>query len=154
MVNKCVVPGGPALTQKLLIVWGKDDEQSVSNNIWLLEIDEENNYGSLKWKKVYCNCVHRKMIIVLRLRVVIQGDYTSLFQLPPQANIQTTAWHIAQPYYVDGIQECSVIVFGGNAYLNKTLPGSPRIAVNNFKILEFGEFSCDCSIRVFNYLKS
>ena len=40
-------------------------------------------------------------------------------------------------------------MFGGNAYVNKTLPGSPRIAVNNFKIFEFGEFGSDCSIRVF-----
>jgi len=77
-------------------------------------------------------------------------SYTLLFQFPPQPNIQSTAWHIAQPCYVDGVQECLVVVFGGNAYVNKTLPGSPRIAVNNFKILEFGEFECDCFIRAFS----
>lgn len=63
-----------------------------------------------------------------------------LLQFPPQVNIQPTAWHVAQPYYSDGIQECSVVVFGGNAYIKKTLPGSPRIAVNSFKILNFGKF--------------
>jgi len=63
----------------------------------------------------------------------------TVLQFASQANIQPTAWHIAQPYYADGIQECSVVVFGGNAYVNKTIPGSPRIAVNNFKILEFGK---------------
>ena len=53
--------------------------------------------------------------------------------------MRPTAWHIAQPYYRDGIQECSVVVFGGNGFVKKTLPGSPRIAVNDLKILEFGK---------------
>jgi len=53
--------------------------------------------------------------------------------------MRPTSWHTAQPYYKDGIQECSVVVFGGNGYVNKTLPGSPRIAVNDLKILEFGK---------------
>ena len=53
--------------------------------------------------------------------------------------MRPTAWHIAQPYYSDGMQECLVVVFGGNGYVNKTLPGSPRIAVNDLKILEFGK---------------
>ena len=51
MVNKCLVPGRPPLTQKVLIAWGKDDEQAINEHMWLLEIDE-NNYSSLKWKKV------------------------------------------------------------------------------------------------------
>ena len=66
-------------------------------------------------------------------------------------NHQPTAWHIAQPYYSDGIQECSVVVFGGNGYINKTLPGSPRIAVNSFKILNFGELGLTVLLECFDY---
>lgn len=74
--------------------------------------------------------------------------YFLSFQFPPLSNVQATAWHIAQPYFSDGVQECSVVVFGGNAYVNKTLPGSPRIAVNNLKIFEFGKLT-GCSNRIF-----
>ena len=52
VVNKCLVPGRPPLTQKVLVAWGKDGEQAIHDNMWLLEIDE-NNYSSLKWKKVF-----------------------------------------------------------------------------------------------------
>ena len=41
----------PLLTQKLLIAWGKDGDQAIHNDIWLLEIDR-NDYSSLKWRKV------------------------------------------------------------------------------------------------------
>ena len=64
--------------------------------------------------------------------------------------MQPTAWHIAQPCYSDGIQECSVVVFGGNGYVNKTLPGSPRIAVNDLKILEFGKLEVIALLEYFN----
>ena len=136
VVNKSLVPGRPPLTQELLVVWGKDGDQSISNDMWLLEIDT-NNYSSLKWKKVFYVLFQR------------QRYNFFLFQLPPQANIQPTAWHIAQPYYTDGVQTCSVVVFGGNAYVNKTLPGSPRIAVSNLKIFKFGEYECEHCIRMF-----
>ena len=63
--------------------------------------------------------------------------------------MRPTAWHIAQPYYSDGMQECSVIVFGGNGYVKKTLPGSPRIAVNDLKILEFGKLEV-IALCIFN----
>ncbi|XP_065887505.1 kelch domain-containing protein 1-like isoform X2 [Dysidea avara] len=53
MVDKCLVPGTPPLTQKLLIAWGKDDEQSISSDVWLLEINGH-DCGSIKWKMV-CN---------------------------------------------------------------------------------------------------
>ena len=56
VVNKSLVPGGPLLTQKLLVVWGKDADQSISNDMWLLEIDV-NDYSSLKWKKVFMCCL-------------------------------------------------------------------------------------------------
>lgn len=52
MVDKHLAPGRPPLTQKLLITWGKDDEQAISNAVWLLEIDG-NDYSSLKWRKVF-----------------------------------------------------------------------------------------------------
>ncbi|XP_065887597.1 kelch domain-containing protein 2-like [Dysidea avara] len=108
MVDKCLIPGTPPLTQKLLIAWGKDDEQSISSDVWLLEINGH-DCGSIKWRK-----------------------------FPPQATIQPTAWHTAQPYYIDGVQECAVVIFGGNAYVNRTEPGSARDAVNKLKILQFG----------------
>jgi len=53
--------------------------------------------------------------------------------------MQPTAWHTAQPYYTDGVQECAVVIFGGNAYINRTEPGSARNAVDKLKILQFGE---------------
>ena len=53
MVNKCLVPGRPPLTQKVLIPWGKDDEQAINTDIWLLEIDE--NRDLIKWDKVTIN---------------------------------------------------------------------------------------------------
>ena len=31
------------------------------------------------------------------------------------------------------------MIFGGNAYVNRTEPGSARDAVNKLKILQFGE---------------
>ena len=31
------------------------------------------------------------------------------------------------------------MIFGGNAYVDKTEPGSARVAVNKLKILQFGE---------------
>lgn len=55
-VNKSFVPGGSLLTQKLLVVWGKDADQSISNDMWLLEIDV-NDCSSLKWKKVFMCCL-------------------------------------------------------------------------------------------------
>ena len=72
-------------------------------------------------------------------------------QFPPQANIQPTAWHIAQPYWIDSIQECFVVIFGGNAYVNKTLPGSPRNAVKELKMLEFGKLATcfHCLITIY-----
>ena len=86
-----------------------------------------------------------------KIFVAINGNLIiSCVQFPPQANMRPTAWHIAQPYYRDGIQECSVIVFGGNGYVKKTLPGSPRIAVNDLKILEFGKFKVMALSEYFN----
>ena len=52
--------------------------------------------------------------------------------------MKPTAWHIAQPYYADGIQECIVLSFGGNAHVNKPTPGSRRHDVNSLRIFEFG----------------
>lgn len=34
--------GGPRLTQKVLILWGKDDEEHITSDMWILEIDGEN----------------------------------------------------------------------------------------------------------------
>ena len=52
VIDKCLVPGRPPLTQKVLIAWGKDGDQAISKSMWLLEIDV-NDYNSLKWKKVF-----------------------------------------------------------------------------------------------------
>ena len=52
MVNNRSAPGRPPLTQKLLIAWGKDGDQAISDAVWLLEIDG-NDHSSLKWSKVY-----------------------------------------------------------------------------------------------------
>ena len=52
VINKCLVPGRPPLTQKVLIAWGKDRNQAISKSMWLLEVDV-NNYNSLKRKKVF-----------------------------------------------------------------------------------------------------
>ena len=51
VINKCLVPGRPPLTQKVLVAWGKDGDHSISNDIWLLEIDESHR-DLVKWKKV------------------------------------------------------------------------------------------------------
>ena len=52
VIDKCLVPGRPPLTQKVFIAWGKDGDQAISKSMWLLEIDV-NDYNSLKWKKVF-----------------------------------------------------------------------------------------------------
>ena len=42
---------GPRLTQKVLILWGKDDEEHIISDMWILEIDGE-NIEDFTWKKV------------------------------------------------------------------------------------------------------
>lgn len=53
--------------------------------------------------------------------------------------VKPTAWHIAQAYYADGIQECIVVSFGGNAHIDKQTPGSRRHEVNSLRMFEFGK---------------
>ena len=60
-------------------------------------------------------------------------------QLPPLKGVKPTAWHIAQPYYADGVQECIVVTFGGNAHVDKPTPGSRRHEVNSLRMFEFGK---------------
>ena len=43
--------GGPRLTQKVLILWGKDGREHISGDIWMLEIDGENP-ENFTWRKV------------------------------------------------------------------------------------------------------
>ena len=63
--------------------------------------------------------------------------------MPPLKGVKPTAWHIAQPYYVDGVQECIVTTFGGNAHVDKQTPGSRRHEVTALKMFEFGkQFYC------------
>ena len=50
-VGNEVWTGGPRLTQKVLILWGKDDEEHITSDIWILEIDGENT-EDFKWRKV------------------------------------------------------------------------------------------------------
>ena len=68
MVDKCLIPGTPPLTQKLLIAWGKDDEQSISSDVWLLEINGH-DCGSIKWRKVtvllYLSCIWVSVITIV-----------------------------------------------------------------------------------------
>ena len=61
-----------------------------------------------------------------------------LLQLPP-LRVKPTAWHIAQPYYADGVQECIVVSFGGNAHVDKQTPGSRRHEVSFLRMFEFGK---------------
>ena len=135
MVDKCLIPRTPPLIQKLLISWGKDDEQSISSDLWLLEINGH-DCGSIKWRKVTLSVGCQWLLYWILQSEVINNV---VLQFPPQATIQPTAWHTAQPYYIDGIQECAVVIFGGNAYVDKTMPGSARVAVKTMKILKFGK---------------
>ena len=50
-VGNNVWTGGPRLTQKVLILWGKDDEEHITSDIWILEIDGENT-EDFTWRKV------------------------------------------------------------------------------------------------------
>ena len=59
--------------------------------------------------------------------------------MPPVRGVKPTAWHIAQPYYADGVQECIVVSFGGNVHVDKQTPGSPRHEVNSLRMFEFGK---------------
>ena len=45
----------------------------------------------------------------------------------------------SKPYYVDGVQECIVVSFGGNAHVDKQTPGSRRHEVNSLRMFEFGK---------------
>ena len=53
--------------------------------------------------------------------------------------VKPTCKHIAQPYYADGVQECIVVSFGGNAHVDKPTPGSRRHEVNTLSMFEFGK---------------
>ena len=50
-VGNIVWTGGPRLTQKVLILWGKDDEEHITSDIWVLEIDGE-SIEDFTWRKV------------------------------------------------------------------------------------------------------
>lgn len=50
-VGNTIWCGGPRLTQKVLILWGKDDEEHITSDIWVLEIDVD-DIENFKWKKV------------------------------------------------------------------------------------------------------
>lgn len=67
-VGKELWMGGPRLTQKVLILWGKDDEEHITSDIWILEIDGENT-GNVTWKKVNTTCdyvcIHYAMALKL-----------------------------------------------------------------------------------------
>ncbi|XP_065887541.1 kelch domain-containing protein 1-like isoform X1 [Dysidea avara] len=107
-VGNTIWSGGPRLTQKVLILWGKDDEEHITSDMWVLDIDGD-DIENFKWKK-----------------------------LPTLEGVKPTAWHIAQPYYADGVQECIVVAFGGNAHVDKEIPGSARKGVNTLRMFEFG----------------
>ena len=90
MVDKCLTPGTPPLTQKLLIAWGKDDEQSISSDVWLLEINGH-DCGSIRWKKVkFLFTVFVLMITILRYLSEIIVFFSSV---PP--SFQHTAYSLA-----------------------------------------------------------
>ena len=69
----------------------------------------------------------------------MQTVQSIVLQLPPVRGVKPTAWHITQPYYADGIQECIVVSFGGNEHVDKQTPGSRRHEVNSIRMFEFGK---------------
>jgi len=90
MVDKCLLPGTPPLIQKLLIAWGKDDEQTISSDVWLLEINGH-DCGSIKWRKV--KCLFTVLVLVIAILQYLSEIIVFFFIVTP--SFHHTAYSLA-----------------------------------------------------------